>query len=416
MQTTHKFGGCPWKQANYNYGDGIIGLHEEIEHFYRYILPTPTEHAVRIEVVKRIESIIHELWPQALVEILGSFRTGLFLPNSDIDLVVLGRWEKLPLRSLELELLRRDIVKAGTMRVVDTAVVPIIKFTDSKTQIKLDVSFNMSDGIQSAEMIKQFSRDYPGLGKLVLVLKQFMLQRKLSEAFSGGISSYSLILMCISFLQLHPRDNFHAQANLGVLLLEFFELYGIRFNYAQIGISIRHGGCYNRKENTFIGSKQSALSIDDSLQNGSDVARSSFAIVSVKQAFQWAYRVLSQAVYPQGECQLRHNAASSSILGCIIQITDELVDYRAWLHENFDHLVVVESISPLYGQINGAAAYVTLASGAVEQRIYQTQPQSVPAFHHLSNICPRHESSSSSTEEPTTAVIVVSSDEMDVCS
>lgn len=164
-------------------------------------------------------------------------------------------------------------------------------------------------------MIKGFSLDYPGLGKLVLVLKQFMLQRNLSEAFSGGISSYSLILMCISFLQLHPRDNFHAQSNLGVLLLEFFELYGLRFNYAQIGISIRHGGCYNRKENTFIDSKPSALSIDDSLQNGNDVARCSFAIVSIKQAFQWAYRVLSQAVNPQGECQLRHNAASSSILG-----------------------------------------------------------------------------------------------------
>lgn len=102
--------------------------------------------------------------------------------------------------------------------------------------------------------------------------------------------------------------------------------------------------------------------------------------------------------------------------GCIIQINDELVDYRAWLHQNFDHLVVVEPISPLYGQINGAASYVTLASGAVEQRIYQTQPQSVPACHHLSNASPRQESNSSSTEEPTTAVIVVSSDEMDVCS
>lgn len=78
---------------NYNYGTGIIGLHEEINHFYEYILPTPCEHAVRIEVVKRAENLIHALWPQALVEIFGSFRTGLFLPNSDIDLVVLGEYD-----------------------------------------------------------------------------------------------------------------------------------------------------------------------------------------------------------------------------------------------------------------------------------------------------------------------------------
>lgn len=33
------------------------------------------------------------------------------------------------------------------------------------------------------------------------MLKQFLLQRDLNEVFTGGISSYSLILMAISFLQ-----------------------------------------------------------------------------------------------------------------------------------------------------------------------------------------------------------------------
>lgn len=87
-----KWDNCPWQMPNYNYGTGIIGLHEEINHFYEYILPTPCEHAVRIEVVKRAENLVHALWPQALVEIFGSFRTGLFLPSSDIDLVVLGEY------------------------------------------------------------------------------------------------------------------------------------------------------------------------------------------------------------------------------------------------------------------------------------------------------------------------------------
>jgi len=35
----------------------------------------------------------------------------------------------------------------------------------------------------------------------VLVLKQLLLTRELNEVFTGGISSYSLILMAISFLQ-----------------------------------------------------------------------------------------------------------------------------------------------------------------------------------------------------------------------
>lgn len=85
-----KYGGCPWRVRDYQYGEGIIGLHEEIEHFYQYVMPTACEHAIRNEVVKRIEAVVHSIWPQAVVEIFGSFRTGLFLPTSDIDLVVLG--------------------------------------------------------------------------------------------------------------------------------------------------------------------------------------------------------------------------------------------------------------------------------------------------------------------------------------
>ena len=42
---------------------------------------------------------------------------------------------------------------------------------------------------------------FPCLPPLVLVLKQFLLMRELNEVFTGGISSYSLILMAISFLQ-----------------------------------------------------------------------------------------------------------------------------------------------------------------------------------------------------------------------
>jgi len=44
---------------------------------------------------------------------------------------------------------------------------------------------------------------YPCLPPLVLVLKQFLLQRDLNEVFTGGISSYSLILMVISFFQVN---------------------------------------------------------------------------------------------------------------------------------------------------------------------------------------------------------------------
>lgn len=194
--------------------------------------------------------------------------------------MVIGRWEKLPLRTLENELLNSRIAEPHSIRVLDKASVPIVKLTDSETQVKVDISFNMQSGVQSAELIRDYKLQYPVLSKLVLVLKQFLLQRDLNEVFTGGISSYSLILMCISFLQLHPRQNSYNNANLGVLLLEFLELYGRKFNYMKTGISIKNGGRYLPKEELqremVDGHRPSLLCIEDPLTPGNDIGRSSY--------------------------------------------------------------------------------------------------------------------------------------------
>lgn len=54
--------------------------------------PTDAEHKLRSEVVARIKAIIVSKWPDAQVEIFGSYRTGLYLPTSDIDIVVIGKF------------------------------------------------------------------------------------------------------------------------------------------------------------------------------------------------------------------------------------------------------------------------------------------------------------------------------------
>lgn len=86
--------------------------------------------------------------------------------------------------------------------------------------------------------------------------------------------------MCISFLQLHPRQNSYANENLGVLLLEFFELYGRKFNYMKTGISIKNGGRYIPKEELqremVDGHRPSLLCIEDPLTPGNDIGRSSY--------------------------------------------------------------------------------------------------------------------------------------------
>lgn len=54
----------------------------------------------------------------------------------------------------------------------------------------------------------------------------------------------------MSFLFLCPKptvDPRQVELNLGSLFVEFFELYGRKFNYDLVGISVRNGGKYFRK-------------------------------------------------------------------------------------------------------------------------------------------------------------------------
>ncbi|XP_074661802.1 terminal nucleotidyltransferase 4B-like [Tubulanus polymorphus] len=328
-----------WKTPDKTYSYGIIGLHEEVKDFFYYMSPRPEEYNMRNQVVARVRAVIQELWPAAQVEIFGSFRTGLFLPTSDIDLVVFGKWDSLPLHTLEKALLDKGIAKQSDIKVLDKASVPIVKLTDIKTDVKVDISFNMTNGVKSAKLIQEFVQMFPALQYLVLILKQFLLQRDLNEVFTGGISSYSLILLTVSFLQLHPRiDASSSEANLGVLLIEFFELYGRQFNYIRTGIRIKDGGAYVQKDDIQKdmenGHRPSLLCIEDPLTPGNDIGRSSYGALQVKQAFEYAYLVLSSAVtcLPQNTHLLNPN---QSILGQIVHISDEVVQYREWVRHSY---------------------------------------------------------------------------------
>ncbi|KAL4706160.1 hypothetical protein ACJJTC_013625, partial [Scirpophaga incertulas] len=349
-QLLGSYGGCPWRMINYNYKPGIIGLHEEIEHFFNYMSPTETEHLVRTTVVSRIRTAILSLWPQARVEVFGSFRTGLYLPTSDIDLVVIGQWEELPLWTLERELVLQDIAEKESIKVLEKATVPIVKMTDKYSDVKVDISFNMSSGVKSAELIKKFKEKYPVLSRLVMVLKQFLLQRDLNEVFTGGISSYSLILMCISFLQLHPRpERLHQPHNLGILLIEFFELYGRKFNYVKTALRVKNGGAYVSKDEIQQlndGHRPSLLCIEDPLTPGNDIGRSSYGALQVKQAFDYGFIILQQAAgsgpWGLGAVQAYMATAKgkpvgseNSILGRIVRITDNVLHYRRWVRDMF---------------------------------------------------------------------------------
>eukprot|EP00095_Tigriopus_kingsejongensis_P004663 snap_masked-scaffold1963_size23786-processed-gene-0.1 protein:Tk04663 transcript:snap_masked-scaffold1963_size23786-processed-gene-0.1-mRNA-1 annotation:"sigma dna" len=259
----------------------------------------------------------------------------------DIDLVVFGKWAVIPFRTIEQRLVENGLAEPSTIKILDKASVPIVKYVDKDTQISVDISFNMACGIQTAELIKFFKKKFPPLSKLAYVLKQFLRQRDLNEVFTGGLSTYALILLIVSFLQMHPRRNAaHAHnANLGVLLIEFLELFGKLFNYVNTAIIITDGGSWIPKASASHGG--SVICILDPLDADSDVGRSSYGYMAVKQAFE------------KGHCDLitlldqpSQNLNGKSILSQIVDISDEDLKYRDWIQTKFRNIPDAECADP----------------------------------------------------------------------
>lgn len=329
MLTGDSYATCtPWKTTDYSCD--VIGLHKEILDFYEYIKPRPSEMRMRADLVERVKIVVLQQYPEAIVEVFGSYRTGLYLPTSDIDICVYGKWAKLPLFTLEEALSKANIAVKGSLMVIDKTTVPIIKFIDNLTEVKVDISFNTDLGPRSVELIKDYLQQFPHIPKLIFVLKQFLAQRQLHEVYFGGINSYNLFLLFVSFFQLHPRDQVSDKtANLGVLLIEFFELYGRNFNYMKTGICVNDGGSYFPKEQVQNSdcTDNGLLYIKEPLNTTLNTARGCYGMWQVKQTFEHAFLRLHTAVINRDNPPQK----SSSLLSSIIKVYREVHDYRSWV-------------------------------------------------------------------------------------
>jgi len=263
-----------------------------------YISPSTEEAETRNEAVKRIKAVVKKLWPDSETEVFGSLKTDLLLPTSDIDLVVLQAPFKDPLEKLANAL--RKSKTCSSVKLISNAKVPILKLTDAHSGYQFDVSFNIPSGIANTKIVCKFLNEFSQLRPLVLVLKYFLLQRGLNEPYSGGIGSYTLVLMLVSFLQMRscnqPDSDF---MDLGILLRDFLEFYGSKFNYYCTGVNVLDGGSYYSKkaQSVFDPNRPFLLSIKDPQDDENDVGKNSWQIMLVKAAFAHAAKSLDQAVF-----------------------------------------------------------------------------------------------------------------------
>lgn len=237
---------------------------------FRFVASTDMQHRklakTRNAAVVRMKRLVNTLWPRAQVKVYGSHVTALCLPSSDLDFVVClpAVHKKAPadapgvlegrnaINETSQKVLARKLkgeswIDPRSMKLIERTVVPVIKVATKDTRartVQLDISFDSPEhhGLEAVAMVKQIVEELPMIRPLVLVLKQFLLDRALLTAYTGGLSSYCLFLMVARYLQ----EQASSWVDCGSLLMGFLDFYGNSFDPRCTGISVGYGQYFTR--------------------------------------------------------------------------------------------------------------------------------------------------------------------------
>ena len=304
-------------------GNNIIEFSKEIIDFTMNINKNKEFlQQIREKYIKKIYEIVNIILMDLKVDFLCSFYgstiSGLSIENSDIDILVKikeNKQEKNYLKNimndLVAQLKTKNINFINNINPILSASVPVIKLEcdlcndnsfshEINTLIKkydlsyndiaklyFDITFfeveNEQNKIPSELMIdyiKESLMVYPKIIDIIYIMKKFLYIRKLNKSYQGGISSYSLFLLTLSFIKCF-KNNYDLP--IGSILIDYLSYYS-NFDFYSTAIQP------SKDDNIFSliegnsDFQQYKLNIIDPI-TGLNVAKSTFKIEQIKEAF-----------------------------------------------------------------------------------------------------------------------------------
>lgn len=252
---------APWlKRTSMLTANAGFKLHKEICDFYDFVKPQKHEQIVREDLLSRLQNVIRREIPDCNVHCFGSFAAGLYLPNADMDVVIVSdefrRYGRKFICQTKNKMFKFanflrgfGIARADSVEVIFGAKVPLVKFIDRITAIKVDMSFENDTGIVANDTFTAWKGQYPAMPILVTVIKQFLMMRGLNEVQHGGLGGFSVTCLVTSLLQNMPRvqaGELIPEENLGEILVEFFDFYGNCLDTSRTGIMMNPPGYFDK--------------------------------------------------------------------------------------------------------------------------------------------------------------------------
>ena len=281
---------------------------------------------MRTDLVQRFTKLITSFNINASVRPVGSYVTNLYLPTSDIDMVITFGGSSSRLSTLLWKI--RDSGFASHVEDVLLASVPLIRITDKITGIQIDLTAADTHAIKATEAVQKWLQPSSPVKPLLFVVKMFLSVRRCGTTYTGGINSYALFWMVVAWVKLEmpakrktvasfdydslatafaelfmsKEENVATSSSssegvdLGELLIKFLRFYGEEFNYETTAIRITPTPAYHHKTygySRYPITQRYLLSIYDPADISIDMGSKAYGIKHVQASFNKAYQSLA---------------------------------------------------------------------------------------------------------------------------
>ncbi|GAA5826032.1 hypothetical protein JCM11251_000099 [Rhodosporidiobolus azoricus] len=288
---------------------GVELLDQEVLALVEQLKPTEATHKVRLDAIECLDKLVKKIWPGAEVVVYGSSKSRMYLPDGDIDVVVLHD-PLLPYRtSSHLNALERNLISSrfsspSQIFNIKRARVPLCKFTSTPQfgGFDFDVSINGTSGIEGGEEVERLLEEVEEKGegnkervvRLVLLVKLLLGGLRLSDPSQAGLGGTAVFCMCLSFVQLDKRPA--TLVSPGQDLLALLQYYGVDHDVAEQSISVAEGGAILPRVKQAENDNLRAFSILNPLEPEKNVSASCSKTPQIREAFTSAHALLLKSL------------------------------------------------------------------------------------------------------------------------
>ena len=301
--------------------------------------------------INEIKKLINKTYENKVInysiDLYGSYTTGLMIEASDIDIKI----KLYNLKKDEFNIYFNNLDQTLNLEnkfekiiPISTASVPVIKliidiekfiknngdlgqdffklknqnffknyFFDKNelTQIRVDITFIIDNNTNNKEIMNKIENDnidinnneksnviyikeqlelFPEIKPILILLKRYFYVKNMNSSFEGGLSSYNLFLLLLSFAKYNSinfSQNKNKIINLGYFLLQFLEFFGKNFDFKNLTVNLNSPYIYEINSFSNYNSGKS-LTILDPL-TGLNASKSSYKIFEIQNMFLNAY-------------------------------------------------------------------------------------------------------------------------------